>query len=797
MAAPSGTVWGSIAYGNSESSRGGRIGIYVGLSNSDTKTTVNVEVWFWSKYGVDDSSNTLYYNNLSSSGSATSSVDSSNIKTTVSSGEGWSTSNQVKLYSKSHTYTRGTSAVKRYLYAKLTDVDRVAATMSVSTTFTIPALASYKVYYSANGGEGAPSTQTKYYDKPLTLSSTKPTRSGYTFQGWGTSATDTTVDYDAGDSYTDNETITLRAIWKKTIKLTYNANSGSGAPAAQSADVYNATTSYKFTLSSIKPTRTGYTFLGWSTSSSATSASYSAGGTITLSSSDTLYAVWKINTYTVSYNANGGSGAPSSQTKTYGKTLTLSSTKPTRTGYTFQGWGTSATDTTVDYAAGGSYTANAGDTLYAIWKINTYTVSYNANGGSGAPSSQTKEYGKTLTLSSVKPTRTNYTFVGWATSASETSATYSAGGSYTANSAVTLYAIWTLAYQKPSITNLSVKRCDGNGNITNDGTNALIAFNWVTTLYDVQSITVEFVSGSTRIQRTISASGKNGSVSKHIKDLELPVDTTYTVILTVDDGYDLVSKSITLPGTVFVLDFLAGGKGAAFGKSATDEGVLDIAFKTRFRGGIDYVVLPEGTDLNDVKAPGFYVGQNASTVTYHNCPLTRGTFTLDVSSGGPNGQVYQRLTLCDKTNSKLLERWYYIDSWGDWFGDWKRPAELGAHFTVYGVDNANRPQYRKVGQMVEIKGVLTPTVNIAGGVDQKLMFSMESGYAPSTSIYTICQGSGACTWVCQVATNGNVIFTRYRDSSGFAAVTPPTYADDGSIATDGTWLPFHVTYFTN
>ena len=102
--------------------------------------------------------------------------------------------------------------------------------------------------------------------------------------------------------------------------------------------------------------------------------------------------------WTVSYNANGGSGAPASQTKTYGSNLTLSSTKPTRTGHTFLGWSTDKNATTATYQPGGLYTSNSGATLYAVWKINTYTVSYDANGGSGAPGSQTKTYGATLTL---------------------------------------------------------------------------------------------------------------------------------------------------------------------------------------------------------------------------------------------------------------------------------------------------------------------------------------------------------------------------------------------------------------
>lgn len=153
-------------------------------------------------------------------------------------------------------------------------------------------------------------------------------------------------------------------------------------------------------------------------------------------------------TYTVSYNANGGSGAPSSQTKQHDITLTLSSTKPTRDGYEFAGWGTSATDTGVKYAAGGQYTGNASITLYAIWtNVAKLTINYNANGGSGAPVSQTHLINTTSKISGAKPTRDKYVFLGWSTSNSATSATYIANGQYTNNSftngaTVTLYAVW-------------------------------------------------------------------------------------------------------------------------------------------------------------------------------------------------------------------------------------------------------------------------------------------------------------------------------------------------------------------
>ncbi len=74
-----------------------------------------------------------------------------------------------------------------------------------------------------------------------------------------------------------------------------------------------------------------------------------------------------VRTYTVSYNANGGAGAPSAQTKTEGEALTLSNVVPTRDGFTFEGWATSSSSTVVAYEAGASYTANADVTLYAVW----------------------------------------------------------------------------------------------------------------------------------------------------------------------------------------------------------------------------------------------------------------------------------------------------------------------------------------------------------------------------------------------------------------------------------------------
>lgn len=166
--------------------------------------------------------------------------------------------------------------------------------------------------------------------------------------------------------------------------------------------------------------------------------------------------------HTVSYNANGGTGAPASQQKIWGSILTLSSTIPTRDGYEFLYWNTASDGSGRTYNPGDLYGDDADVTLYAIWRERPrYTVTYNANGGTNAPSSQSKLEGDALTLTSAKPSKT-YTvtynpnggsvsptsktvscrFVSWNTRADGTGTSYASGSQYTADANVTLYAIW-------------------------------------------------------------------------------------------------------------------------------------------------------------------------------------------------------------------------------------------------------------------------------------------------------------------------------------------------------------------
>jgi uncharacterized repeat protein (TIGR02543 family) len=337
--------------------------------------------------------------------------------------------------------------------------------------------------------------------------------------------------------------------------------------------------------------------------------------------------------YTVSYNANGGSGAPGSQTKWKDQALTLSSTKPTRTGHSFLGWSTSSTATSATYSAGGSYTANAAATLYAVWKANTYTVSYNANGGSGAPSNQTKTYGKALTLSSTKPTRTNYNFKGWGTSASATTVSYAAGASYTANAAITLYAIWELAYTKPRIVNLSIVRSNSSGTADDEGMNALISFDWQCDL-SVSSIVIKWklTTASTWTSSTVTASGTSGTVSQTVGSNGLSVESSYDIHITVSDANGISYTTGTLTSMLLAIDALAGGKGVSFGKTAELEGVAEFAFDGKFNKpvygkalGMDRLpAIPSNSDFNNYLDPGCYaVHSNTVASSCANIPVAR------------------------------------------------------------------------------------------------------------------------------------------------------------------------------
>lgn len=269
---------------------------------------------------------------------------------------------------------------------------------SAKETFSTKGANTLSVYYNANGGSISSDTyylssgdiykssdnskhcQKWTYNEPQKYGLYDNTtfgiyRNGYEFLGWSTTPsgelwfdqndtgllpTHLNADIKNGDC-----SVTMYAVWKKvssSYTLSYNANGGSGAPSSQSGAA-------SYTISSTVPVRSGYTFIGWSTSSNAASATYFAGESITLTQNTTLYAVWKeipvYNAYELVYDANGGSGAPEFQTFIEGETITVSDEIPVCFGYEFNGWYTADGEW---YYPGDEAVFYENTTLYASWK---------------------------------------------------------------------------------------------------------------------------------------------------------------------------------------------------------------------------------------------------------------------------------------------------------------------------------------------------------------------------------------------------------------------------------------------
>ncbi len=144
--------------------------------------------------------------------------------------------------------------------------------------------------------------------------------------------------------------------------------------------------------------------------------------------------------YTVTFNANGGEGAPDTVWKVKDETLVLPIETPTRDGFEFRGWATT-TDPQTIYPAGAEYNENRGAKFYAIWDVSEFTIHYDANGGYGAPENQTKIKDEPLTLSLTKPYRKGYEFGGWITT-THPDEIYSEGDTYLHNYGANFYANW-------------------------------------------------------------------------------------------------------------------------------------------------------------------------------------------------------------------------------------------------------------------------------------------------------------------------------------------------------------------
>lgn len=235
-------------------------------------------------------------------------------------------------------------------------------------------------------------------------------------------------------------------------------------------------------------------------------------------------------------------------------------------------------------SASGEYTLSA-----ITWE---HTVSYNANGGTGAPDTQKKIYGSVLTLSSVRPTRDGYVFMGWATSSAGDVA-YMPGATYGADADVTLYAVWQIAYIKPTITGLTALRCDSKGSPKSDGTYIKVTGSWQVD----QTLNSSNKATSVRIDYQETASGSpvkasetypnttSGKISQIIGNGKISTGSVYFVIVTITDLNGSNQEEVIVPAQFRALDVANKGRSIAFGGTASDSEVgYDFYQDARFHG---------------------------------------------------------------------------------------------------------------------------------------------------------------------------------------------------------------------
>ena len=362
------------------------------------------------------------------------------------------------------------------IVASLASVPKPTSFSSTSTSnysfYVTPVIPTISI--SANSGISSTagtinwtSTNQASFSSTGTFSATGTTATSITKAGLTASTTYTgtiTVTSSTGNTASANYSLTTSA--PPTWTITWSANGGTGGgTTVQNQGVAHTAPS--------PGTRDGFDFTSYRKPEFGGDPTFVAsGGTFNPTANDAFWAQWTAKTYAVTFDANGGSGAPASQTKTHGTSLTLSSTAPTRatvgsTQYTFAGWNTAANGTGTSYAAGASYTSNAALSLFAQWTETTlnWSITWSADGGTGGGTT-TRARGLTHTAPS-PGTKTGFNFSTWRTPQFGGDATLVAnGGTITPTANMQFWAIWTAIPVVGSVSSITGSTGGRNGSLS-------------------------------------------------------------------------------------------------------------------------------------------------------------------------------------------------------------------------------------------------------------------------------------------------------------------------------------------
>ncbi|WP_165252635.1 InlB B-repeat-containing protein [Adlercreutzia sp. ZJ304] len=346
---------------------------------------------------------------------------------------------------------------------------------------------------------------------------------GYSFKGWYDAATAGTQKAASG-ILPPLTAVSANTTWyaqydKVVYTVTLNANADNGGSSVSPTKVYlwsgkgwysdAACTGTKYTASTFpKATAaTGYSFKGWYDAATAGTQKAASGilpPLTAVSANTTWYAQYDANTYTVTFNANGGSVSPTTKTVTYDSTYEDLPT-PTRAGYTFAGWYTDASGGT-QVTSSTKVTITSNQTLYAHWTANTITLTWDSQGGTTVGNT-TQTYSSTSSVfcPTPNPTKTGYTFDGWWTTKDTSGYKVNNNSEPLPPTNTTYYAHWT-------INKYSVSYVDTSGNTTS-------------ATFDYNTEITMKLEGGTAITTGWTQSGSN--YTRHVTDgsIEMPTPT--------------------------------------------------------------------------------------------------------------------------------------------------------------------------------------------------------------------------------------------------------------------------------
>ena len=322
------------------------------------------------------------------------------------------------------------------------------------------------------------------------------------------------------------------------------------------------------------------------------------------------------------------------------------------------------------YASGWS----AGSGSISIGAKPSYTVSYNANGGSGAPGSQTRWWGEVINLSNTKPTRTNYEFLGWSTSAGG-GVNYPSGARYGEDTSRTLYAVWKLSLVAPTIKTVDSWRSDASGNADSGGNYATVKVTWsVDTTVDTNNTGVTMViSGGA--SNTTNLSGTSGTYQKTFSGID--VGNSYVFNAKLTDKHMSISASARVGPSFFLLDINPQGTGIGIGQAAPSKGL--VVGGTYF--ATDVANLPILTTIN--KGNRAYVNGELYIWDGSNWISDFATFSLHI----PFNASPANITIVRKNSICTMSSFIKLPSISQIFNDYKvnetlpvgfRPVQDGA-----------------------------------------------------------------------------------------------------------------------